>query len=242
LSTVPPGHHGTLMTVEQVMCTVLLSDWWGLAAEPAGDWITMTAICMAESSGYCAAVSPVASDGTQGFGVAQIESSHTEFGTFDATGSNGWQDPIKNNTMGHKVYTQAGGKFEPWVTYQTGAYKLYMAAAQGAAGSILSTVNGVDQDQRTAFLTAQLSGVPEVSTGEISNLNKQSEPQITKDINGAVGAVTSTADFLGKLDNTKLWISVGYIVAGAVILLLVIVKMASGNPTIKNAAKAAVLL
>lgn len=240
--SVPPGHHGTLMTIEQVMSAVLLSDWWGLAAEPAGDWITMTAICMAESSGYCAAVSPVASDGTQGFGTAQIESSHTEFGTFDATGSNGWQDPIKNNTMGHKVYSQAGGKFSPWVTYQTGAYKLYMVQAQAAAGSIMSSINGADADRRTAFLTSNLSSVPEVSTGEISNLTQQSNPTITKDIDSTTSFVSSAISFLGKLDNTKDWISVGYVVGGAVILLLVVVKMASGNPAIQNAAKAAVLL
>jgi hypothetical protein len=240
MATVPSGEHGTLMTIEQVMCCVLLSTWWGQASEPSGDWITMTAIEMAESSGYCAAVSPVASDGTQGFGVAQIESSHTEFGTFDATGTNGWQDPITNSSWAHTVYTQAGGSFEPWVTYQTGAYKMYAAAAQAAAGEIMSSINGMDNEGRTNFLTGQVSSVPE-TTGSRASLNSQANPQAAKDVDSATSAVESITSFLGKLDNSKDWISIAYIVAGAVILLLVGIKMIGGNPQVQSLAKVAAI-
>lgn len=245
-ATVSPGHHGTQLSAEQVVACAMISPWWALANTPAGDWMTMSAIALAESSGFCAAVSPVASDGTQGFGVTQIESSHSEFGTFDATGSNGWQDPVKNFTWALTVYQQAGGSFKPWVTYQSGKYQMFSGQVQAAAGSILSTVNGMESADRFAFLQSLVNKVPEINGKTLDDLQTQANKNSTP---GVITAVTSTTDFvsaaisfLGKLNNVKAWTSIGYVVAGAVILLLVGVKMLGGSKTVQGAVKAAVMV
>jgi soluble lytic murein transglycosylase-like protein len=80
------------------------------------------AVALSESSGNPSAYNPeTASGNPQGkgsYGLWQINlNAHPEF-----AGQNLY-DPATNANAAFSVYSQAGGSFRPWTTYQNGAYK-----------------------------------------------------------------------------------------------------------------------
>lgn len=89
------------------------------------------AVCHAESGGNALAISS-AND----FGAWQINlAAHGDlFAAHPSTVS--WADPIINGNDAHTVWSNAGGKWTPWVTYNTGAYFPFLPVGQAAAAAI----------------------------------------------------------------------------------------------------------
>lgn len=94
---------------------------WAYAAGWRGEDVRIAvAIAHAESS-----VNPEATNrntnGSTDYGLLQINSIHAAI-----LASGDWRDPAANMRMGFAVWTQAGGSFEPWVTYWSGSYRKHL--------------------------------------------------------------------------------------------------------------------
>lgn len=87
------------------------------AGFPASEVNTAVAVAMAES-GLKTDATNNNTNGSTDYGLFQINSIHqsilSEGDKFDA---------LDNSKMAYKIWKQAGGKWTPWVTYNTGAYK-----------------------------------------------------------------------------------------------------------------------
>lgn len=225
--TIQAGQRGTRLSMALIVCS-MVPTWRQIQPQPSDDeQATICAIAMAESSGYCAAVSPVASDGTQGFGLCQIESSHTELGTFDDSNSNKWQDPVINMQMARQIFVKAGGSFSPWSTFTNGRAALYQAQAKSALNSFVLANLNAQQDETVAALRS-LEQVPEVQADDplgslLHDLNINTYNS-SLSVGGIEGFYKDVTSFVGKLTNSKAWASVGYITAGVVMLWLGITR------------------
>jgi hypothetical protein len=85
------------------------------------------AICLAESGGVVEIVSAPNTDGTLDRGLWQINTIHSEYSTPDMLIAS------KNAAAAYTLSSQ-GTVFTPWSTYNSGKYKQFMSAAQGAVG------------------------------------------------------------------------------------------------------------
>jgi len=84
-----------------------------------------TAIALAESDGNTDAIGHN-SNGTDDFGVWQINSSHAAL-----LNSHNWRDPSDNAAMMFSI-SNGGRNWAPWSTFKSGAYLAHLAAASGA--------------------------------------------------------------------------------------------------------------
>lgn len=90
--------------------------------------VTMTAIALAESSGNPGAVSKPNTNGTIDRGLFQINSVHQQYDQGMLVNDPGY------NTRAAFQLSGGGKSFQPWSTYNSGAYKKYLSQAQAAAG------------------------------------------------------------------------------------------------------------
>lgn len=111
-----------------------------VAAGFTGQNVTIAvAVALAESGGNPDATNSN-SNGSTDYGLWQINSVHR-----DLLQRSNWRDPVTNARMAHSVWSQAGGSWHPWVTYNTGSYRLFMARAATASGAPVApgtTVSG----------------------------------------------------------------------------------------------------
>lgn len=105
--------------------TVVVSQWG-----TGPDALTAFAVALAESSGDASAIHQGNRDGTNDYGLFQINSVHAALLT-----SGNWQDPQTNAHMAYTLYTAAGNKFSPWSTFNNASYARFLARAQAAAKS-----------------------------------------------------------------------------------------------------------
>lgn len=98
------------------------------------DVVTAVAVALAESGGRPGINNAgMNRNGTVDHGLWQINSVHTATG-FDVARA---YDAAYNATWARRVFTNAGSRWTPWVTYNTGAYQDHLPAArQGAAGVV----------------------------------------------------------------------------------------------------------
>jgi hypothetical protein len=128
----------------------------------------MVAICLAESSGQCWAVSAVGD-----YGLAQINyKDHPDLFS-GLPGSLAWASPDQNLKMAASVYNAAGG-FSPWVTYTSGAYAAFLARGKIAASAqnkqqYLTAIEAVVAETALPGLET-LKGLGPVNTGGVSPL------------------------------------------------------------------------
>lgn len=100
------------------------------------DAVTMTAIGLAESGGNAAAISPLASDGSRGYGLWQIEyPTHSDL-FVNGLGSGNWIFIENNASMAMTIKNSQG--LGAWTTHQTGAYLAFMARALEAQATTLA--------------------------------------------------------------------------------------------------------
>lgn len=243
--SIKAGHFGTKLSMPEIVAAMIPP--WKVAANASFDEMaTICAIAGAESDGYCQAVSPVASDGTQGFGLCQIESSHTEFGTFDASNSNRWQNPYINMNMARQIFVKAGGKFDPWSTYGNGRYRMYLTQAQSALTTFLTlygTKSGTDQATqaqevlgRVPEATLQGNTIDEIIHYLNIGTYNAKNVHLPNPVSALDSFFTDVAKFVVKLTKWQNWASVGFIVGGALLMVTAIARISKiGNKVVKAA-------
>jgi len=123
------------------------------------DLITAVSIALAESGGNPQAYNPERQAGTaQGygsFGLWQIYlKKHPEF-----AGTNLF-DPQTNASAAFAVYRQAGGSFQPWSTFKSGAYLAYA----GAVGDAIAPATPAN-DTQVADVTGDPTATDSTNSG-----------------------------------------------------------------------------
>jgi hypothetical protein len=107
-----------------------IAQYAAAAGFSGGDLTTAVAIAFAESSGNPQAFNPEGS-----YGLWQIYlQAHPEFAGVDLT------DPATNAAAAFQVYRNAGNRFQPWSTFNSGAYTRYMASAQAGVNTFMQAV------------------------------------------------------------------------------------------------------
>ena len=97
------------------------------AGFPGADLATAVAIALAESSGNPAAIG----DAGNSIGLWQINlPAHPEY-----AGAN-LADPQTNANAAFVIYSAAGGRFQPWSTFNSGAYTKYLPVVPGTDASL----------------------------------------------------------------------------------------------------------
>lgn len=87
------------------------------------------AVALAESGGDTNAINHANSNGTQDFGLFQINSIH-----HDLLSTGQWSNPADNARMAFSVWH--GQNWQGWSTYNNGKYLLYMARGRAAASAL----------------------------------------------------------------------------------------------------------
>lgn len=86
-----------------------------------GDDIGIAVAVAHAESGLKPTATNLNTNGSVDYGLFQINSIHA---AILARGD--WRDPLDNARMAFMVWTDAGGSWQPWVTYNTGAYRQYL--------------------------------------------------------------------------------------------------------------------
>lgn len=139
-----PGLHGTRMLPRHV-CDLLYRHKW---LEPL-NLVRMVATVQAESQFWTEAVGTVNRNGTQDFGLFQLNSGHaTEYaGSFDGFVELAF-DPERAAVVARDLFDknkQAGGDgFSPWAAYASGAYTPNLATACRALCNFAAERFGLD--------------------------------------------------------------------------------------------------
>jgi hypothetical protein len=208
LPPITPGMADSAVPDKKVKLSELIgryTDW---------DVRVATAITLAESRGRVDATHRN-SDGSTDHGLMQInDKAHPGYDTHKLD-----SDPVYNIEAGHTIWREAGGKFTPWTTYTSGAYKLWLGHD--------ATVTA---DKRTL-------------------LNPGDALSAAGDVVGGVGdGLTSIGHVFGALLNPSTWLRVGkgalggvFIVVGVTGITYIIANKAAKSPVGKAAAKAAIL-
>lgn len=123
----------------------------GFAGQEA---VKAVAVFLAESGGV-PDITHKNSNGTIDYGIAQINSVHT-----DLLSGKQWSDPVQNVGMAKTLYDAAGGKFTPWAAYNNGSYARFLARAQAVSNGVPAVDapagNGSDS------LTTSASSLPRI--------------------------------------------------------------------------------
>lgn len=82
------------------------------------------AIAFAESRGNPKAINRANRNGSVDYGLMQINTVHKQL-----LASGKWDDPASNMAMARRVFLDAGGKWTPWATYNSGSYLAFMPKA-----------------------------------------------------------------------------------------------------------------
>ena len=139
----------------------------------------IVAIAQAESSGRPGATNQNA-NGTTDYGLTQINSGN------DARLTGGARAALDPQTaFNHAFQLSAGGSnFQPWVTYQTGAYGKYMNQASAASGGVtdpekIKQANEAIDEQKDKILAIDQakSGGTEIDKAQLANLQAQLDRQ-----------------------------------------------------------------
>jgi hypothetical protein len=107
-----------------------------------------------------------------------------------------WQNPTTNFMMANSLYVGRGGKFNDWVTYNTGVYAAHLPEAQKAWGH------------------------PDTSQAEHNTVI-----DATNAVDSAAANAVSAAEFLSKLSDPAVWVRIGEAAAGVILLLIVVAGM-----------------
>lgn len=183
--------------------------------------VIAVAIALAESGGKPGAVGHN-TNGSSDWGLWQIND-HAHPGLLDGAA---WADPVQNLSMAFTVWQQAGGKWDPWSSYGSGRYQMYMNRATTA-------VANQDQGVFTAWRTDYNNKVYVANGLPVPT----SDPHLG--IGGKVASTTYTGlgdivALVGKIFDPKTWVSVAFLGAGGVMLLLVGWQLLKSNSAVKN--------
>lgn len=104
------------------------------AGFPAAEIPTGVAVALAESGGNSDAVGPVNSNGTRDWGLFQINDVHK-----NRPGFANRMDPQTNTNLAFAIWKDAGGKWTPWSTFNSGRYRTFLPRGILASGAKADT-------------------------------------------------------------------------------------------------------
>ena len=179
-----------------------------------GDRLTAAAVSMAESTGNAHAIH-INDNGSADYGCWQIndEAHRSLFDQYD------WTSAIDNATMAHIVWQQAGGSWSPWNTYPN--------ASNLQVNTVIAGIKqyGVDDPYNGT--------VPPTLPKDVADIFNAFTSSAESVVPG-VGALQTVSDFLKKLTDIHSWVSIGLILLGVIILIVVAVKIL-GQDAVKGA-------
>ncbi len=185
----------------------------GFADGGADNLAIAVAIALAESGGRDDATHDNP-NGSTDYGLWQINSVHT-----DILGSGDWRDPQVNARMARVVYEQSGAKFTPWSTYNSGAYRLFLARGHAAAKVILDAAAGKGPTGQAKPIPGKtiLDNIPDWLKGILDVGAIGGAP-------AAAGTAAATGVFGGLFGDFAAGLQeLAWIAAGSIVLLLGIV-------------------
>lgn len=97
------------------------------AGFPRDQLPTAVAVAIAESGGDATAHNDSEPDGSQSYGLWQINSVHSQ-----DLGAGDWSDPTDNARMAFAVWSRAGRQWTPWTQWRNGAYLAFLARGHTA--------------------------------------------------------------------------------------------------------------
>ena len=157
VTAVPSGYPATSSSAA-ALSLAQIATLWLAAGGAASSAAVATAVAMAESGGHIMATDDDR-NGTVDRGLWQINSVHGALSTYDPAGNAKAAIQISAN----------GKNWTPWVTYNTGAYRQYLAAAQKAVAQVNTGPNLSNVPVVGGAVTAaqELAGIPSaISQGE----------------------------------------------------------------------------
>jgi hypothetical protein len=192
------GAPDTTLAGNEVMPDNLIAAVAKQAGFDGNDLVIAVAVAIGESGGRPRAMGPKNSNGSQDFGLWQINyPAHAAL--FDQPGgSTSWIDPRKNAQWARTVWSGRGGSWAPWTVYNSGNYRLHMNRAKTGVDNIGNEVQ-VKEWIGTVLRTEMREQLNEQATDPISEI----------------------IALAGKALDPKTWVSIGLILAGALMLLLV---------------------
>lgn len=143
-------------------------------------------IALAESGGNPDAINNHNANGSVDHGLMQINSVHS-----DLLSKYNWRDPAQNMKMAYLIYKQAGDKFTPWSTYNSGAAQAHEVPIKGYAKVPPSSANSP---------AVENTGLP--------------------GLGGITDSLSSISHFFSVVTNPELWKRIGYGSAAIVIIIL----------------------
>ena len=179
------------------------------AGFPADQIATATAVALAESAGRTDARNKN-TNGTTDYGLWQINSVHSS-----VLASGSADDPAANAKMAFQVWQAAGGKWQPWSTYNSQRFRQFMPAATLAAASPGSVP------------TATPGGTTAPTTGGAA-------PNAAPTSSGGV------LDLLYQLVSGSFWLRIGaFLLGGALMFISLWQLTGAGDVIVQTAGKAA---
>lgn len=181
--------------------------WW-VIADAVGfkghDRVIASAVALAESTGNAHAIHSN-TNGTADYGGWQINSVHKElFSQYD------WTIPGDNGHMAYSVWQGAGGKWTPWNTYPNAA-NLQMNVAIANIKSF--GVKNPDSDSGAPYLAS----LADILSNAVGQAAENSIP--------GVSSLNDIGNALQKIMNPKNWASVGFILLGGLLIIIIAYKM-----------------
>lgn len=195
-SPVPAEFKGHRLSDEEI------AGWAKGAGFPDSELATAVAVALAESGGRVDAIGGPNFDGSFDYGVWQInESAHRDKFNHSSLGAEGQWWSVANAQMAVMVWREAGGRWTPWSAYNSGAYRLFLARGEKAAGNPhIPTINDP-------------SAVKEI------NVLGESITQMGNAVKAIAAAVVKAGGWLSESEN---WTRVAQVGIGAGLLIAAI--------------------
>jgi len=223
----------TVLSDAQIAATARLAGFTGQ------DVVTAVAVALAESSGRTDATNHN-SDGSTDYGLWQINSVHA-----DLLKSGNWQTPLDNAKMAKSVHDNAGS-WQPWSTFNSGAWLAYYGRAKVASTATTDAVTTAGQPNVTLTgfdWKTILEGPGALIPGFSGALGGGAAGALTGGgISGLADAITSLGKFLAFVADPKNWLRVAEFLGGLAIVawgLWQFVNATSLGGAIKSTAKSA---
>jgi hypothetical protein len=212
--------------------------------------VTATAIALAESSGDPSAIGDVKLETrTWGpsVGLMQIRSLNADKGTGKARDASKLTDPLFNMRA---AYTLSGGgtSFAPWSTYTSGAYKQYLADAQGArlhSDPILNQKLAMKKDWLTILIEEGInatSPIPGTGTALVNGADSVAgaiNSTVGNPLDAAKAALALVSKAGAWMSDSHNWARVALVVAGSAGVLAGLTMLAkAGAGPVSSAAGA----
>jgi|SRR3954468_9647379 hypothetical protein len=189
------------------------------------------AVALAESGGDTAIISKPNTNGTRDLGLWQINSgAHS-----DLLARYQWSDPKQNATMAYTIWRQAGNRWTPWTTFNTGSYAKFMGAgATGAANS----GNAPPVNAQNVDVGGTLGWLGAIAKGLVNPLIGIPELAV-KGVEPLTGAAIQAQKYSNILKFVLDPIRILMVLTGMALVILALIRLTGADTVIAKGAKTA---